>query len=450
MKDLRKWILILGLFLGWIFPGGAMADDMSIYDIDASIRPDVLIIFDNSTSMRYFLPYDDAVDYGDATPGTGYDTPGPFQNKDSAQQPVIYYQAGCYDLYCGPGGGGDPPCLPGRECSIFDLFDPQSLWARFWVSEAHAAQSFLQCTANDWIHCRTCDPNQIDGRPVKDCMSIPYHKYTCTPERQDTWTCYDRACSCRYDQIVINGATFQFARYHYEIYAIPGTPENPKFIDVNLDGQDDRINPTNEDIIRRYKGNYLNYIHRVKTQHPKVVMQRYTAAKTAIQSVINRYYNRVNFGLMVFDKIGDTDSCSDGGKVVVEISNPSGDDAATQMENKKIELTTALDSSAAQPQDGMFTPLAEALADAGRYFRGLATNIHPRNDSQAKKNSPVKDYCQGCYVIMVTDGEPTCDADRAILETFLPNEGGTNYMTVEPSTPPIVRDPDKITYRKEA
>jgi type IV pilus assembly protein PilY1 len=443
MNIIKKCFMLLGFFFLLILPGESRADDMSIFDVDASIRPNILVIFDNSTSMKYPLPYD----YTQTYPGP-YETCQPRTDPAAPCIPVIYFQACCYDQDCSGGGSGPPQppvCLPGRECSIFDLFDPQNLLANFWGDdEAHAA---FHCGTNDEVNCWACLSGKGAEVPFID-SPFHGHKYCCTPVQEGSWKAYSTACTCRGTTIVVNGVTYIFGNYHYEK---AGTQTD--FQDVNYDGQDDRIDLNTENIIRRYTGNYLNYVYQLKLNHGKTVQNRYDAAKAAIASIVDNYYQQVNFGLMVFDKSENNTSASnylefiDGGKVLVEIANPT---TSQQMENQKTALMNALNGGA-QPGARMFTPLAEALADAGRYYRGTFTNFHNGKGGNNPTNldSPIKDYCQGNFVIIVTDGEPTCDSDKSVL-SFLLEPGNAYYKNLEPSTPPIVRDPDNLTFRKYA
>jgi type IV pilus assembly protein PilY1 len=58
-----KYLMIFVLFCVLIIPFAAQADDISIYDIAQDVKPNVLIIFDNSGSMDTIVPYTDTVTY---------------------------------------------------------------------------------------------------------------------------------------------------------------------------------------------------------------------------------------------------------------------------------------------------------------------------------------------------------------------------------------------------
>jgi type IV pilus assembly protein PilY1 len=58
-----KYLMTFVLFIGLIIPFAAHADDTSIYDIAQDVKPNVLIIFDNSGSMDTIVPYTDTVTY---------------------------------------------------------------------------------------------------------------------------------------------------------------------------------------------------------------------------------------------------------------------------------------------------------------------------------------------------------------------------------------------------
>jgi type IV pilus assembly protein PilY1 len=73
MKTTRHLIACI-CFIVLVIPFSAHADDTAVYDISQDVKPNVLIIFDNSISMSEGLPYDDSTPYsGSYTSDTIYE-----------------------------------------------------------------------------------------------------------------------------------------------------------------------------------------------------------------------------------------------------------------------------------------------------------------------------------------------------------------------------------------
>jgi type IV pilus assembly protein PilY1 len=173
-----------------------------------------------------------------------------------------------------------------------------------------------------------------------------------------------------------------------------------------------------------YTPNYMNYWNNSALL---VTKTRLDVAKDAVKSIIDANKS-IRFGLMVFNYDGTT---PDGGRVLMRIDTM--DDARrTAMKNIVDSLTAAT-----------WTPLAETMWEAYRYFSG-STVVYgnpspvqlPHQDSCAQNvtnsacnnggtydaiaagNSayntgtyiaPFKYGCQTAYIIYVTDGDPTND-----------------------------------------
>ena len=173
-----------------------------------------------------------------------------------------------------------------------------------------------------------------------------------------------------------------------------------------------------------YSSNYLNYWNNPALL---VTKTRLGVAKDAVKSIIDANKS-IRFGLTVFNFDGTT---PDGGRVLMRIDTM--DDARrTAMKNTVDSLTAAT-----------WTPLAETMWEAYRYFGGLTVTYGnpspvqtPHQDSCAQNVSnaacntggvydaiaagnpayntgtyisPFKYGCQTAYVIYVTDGDPTYD-----------------------------------------
>jgi len=136
-----------------------------------------------------------------------------------------------------------------------------------------------------------------------------------------------------------------------------------------------------------YDYNYMNWIFYHSTQAQRDALKamhdeeetratfiRMLAAQRAVKEVVNSNPD-MRFGLMRFDG-------TKGGKIIATIPSTTAD------------LTAAIDSLWA----GGGTPLAETLEDAWDFF----------SDS---KKSPIEYWCQKNFVVLMTDGQPTKDAN---------------------------------------
>uniref|UniRef100_A0A831UAH5 Pilus assembly protein PilY n=1 Tax=Geobacter metallireducens TaxID=28232 RepID=A0A831UAH5_GEOME len=140
----------------------------------------------------------------------------------------------------------------------------------------------------------------------------------------------------------------------------------------------------------RWNGNYLNWLffHATEAQYgtlatdASIRVTRIQTARSVISDVVKNV-SGVRFGLFKLNT-------SQGGRKVKDCG----------------ELTPATVDAAV---DGInaetWTPLGEALSEIWQYFRG-GDSLY--NDSVTYV-SPIEEWCQKNYVIMVTDGEPTYD-----------------------------------------
>lgn len=128
-------------------------------------------------------------------------------------------------------------------------------------------------------------------------------------------------------------------------------------------------------------GNRLNY-------EATPVTSKISMAKGVLNALVEQMYDQVEFGFMKFN----TD---DGGNLISKIG-------ATQ---------TAIQGQISAMNATTWTPLAETLSTAGKYFEDTMTGqFSPFNCDT---------WCRRAFVIVITDGEPTHDTDKAIIGHFL-------------------------------
>ncbi len=185
-------------------------------------------------------------------------------------------------------------------------------------------------------------------------------------------------------------------------------------------------NFTSGDTPTLYNSNYMNYWNNSALS---TSLSRLRVAKDAVKSIIDANKS-IRFGLTVFNSNNTTPH---GGRVLMRIDTM--DDA------RRITMKNIVESLTAST----YTPLAETMWEAYRYYAGLSVaygnpspDQSPHQDSCAQNISnaacnnggvydaiaagdsayndgiyisPFKYGCQTAYIIYVTDGDPTNDTD---------------------------------------
>ncbi len=153
--------------------------------------------------------------------------------------------------------------------------------------------------------------------------------------------------------------------------------------------------------------------------------------------IIQSVYDKVRFGIMVFNGNSGNKGTDDGGYILA----PLGTSLST--------LISHIESNNTDP-DG-YTPLAESLYEAMRYYRGTTSAYNSGVDYGNTTSFPVTDpfsrhaiqaSCQKHFVLVLTDGEPTNDGNvpsngtnTNITDTSFSNWWTTvNARTLKPST----------------
>lgn len=176
-------------------------------------------------------------------------------------------------------------------------------------------------------------------------------------------------------------------------------------------------------------GNWINWDQGATTNVEKIVIAR-EVVKNLISSTTG-----VNFGVMLYNNGGSSNQTSsksqsqgarffsfdvDGTTAYTSTIKDMDAIFAGAMTNRDA-LLASINSSTVVAKG--YTPLAESLYEAGRYFSGGATafgNTVGLSGATPKYTSPITASCQKNYIIFVTDGMSTSD-DSAVLSTVCPS-----------------------------
>ena len=147
-------------------------------------------------------------------------------------------------------------------------------------------------------------------------------------------------------------------------------------------------------------GNYRNYL-------ASIGGDEYLPKLTIAKRVINDFLNTVNgirIGVMVFNRVVTIGGISEteGGRIQSTIKSLT--------DTNRTQLTNDINNVVAET----WTPLAETLYEAGRYFKGGPSYFN----SGVNYISPIQYYCQRNYVILITDGESTRDRNSILASAI--------------------------------
>lgn len=145
-----------------------------------------------------------------------------------------------------------------------------------------------------------------------------------------------------------------------------------------------------------YSANYVNWYenHRDATTRTRLQIVQ-EVSKNLADSMSN-----VNIGLMVFNVDGSQD---EGGRMLVPVED---------VDQNRDAFKAAVDTLT----PFTWTPLSETLFEAMRYYQGgdpfLDKDPGITLDANGKYTSPITNDCQTSAIVLLTDGEPTQDADH--------------------------------------
>jgi len=173
-----------------------------------------------------------------------------------------------------------------------------------------------------------------------------------------------------------------------------------------------------------YLGNLLNYNAAAGSGTLEAAVR---IVRDAVASVVGSTRETVNFGLMVIGQSGNK-----GGKIVKPVANVSSDSAYNAFiavlpgTGSTGSSTTSNYVEGPSPAESLLTgtvrPLAEALHDAGAYFKSIdssRTNVYSNRICaeaavSGSLTSPIQYSCQKNYVIVVSRGAPDSESGAAL------------------------------------
>ncbi len=382
---IKRFLCAVIMGLG-IISGVTHGDDTELYVFESSARsgakPQVLIIFDNSGSMRTMQDteafYDPDINYL----GVG--------NNNSLQERMLYFTK----------GGNDHSAMPVPN-------SPSE--SRRFLDEINGCESSLRYL-NDY-----------------GVFTGFFREYTYTGQN-GTWQeipnnnganitiidCFDD----------IEGGKWGNASGQPNGFPVDsvGNKKDPiRYTEVDNDSTGSEIDAAIEkaeltefgtgQIITLYTDNYLHWFHGDKKIKS---VSRLEVAKEVIKNTIVTT-NSVDFGLAIFNYNYRYEGDRDGGRIVSGIK--------TMTDGNKIDLLSIINNLTAST----YTPLCETLYEAYLYFAGKKVDYgnNDRNYSNRyKANIPARDIdiedrgtylspfkeCQNrAYVVYITDGRPSLD-----------------------------------------
>ncbi|WP_286266234.1 pilus assembly protein [Thalassotalea atypica] len=204
-----------------------------------------------------------------------------------------------------------------------------------------------------------------------------------------------------------------------------GTKKNPIYHNADITKTNTAMGLG--EVVTLYSDNYLRY--KTDPDIAEVNLSRLEIAQEAMSTVI-RAFPGVEFGLQIFNHNHEGENTRDGGRIVAGIGEmtPDNEENILDIINNQLDPETN-------------TPLCESLYEALQYFAGnpvyygdddsnrggsYTGNTPPRDTSIEEGGSYISPF-QGCgddvYVILMTDGAPTMDAAANGLVAALPGMG---------------------------
>ena len=406
-----RYLLISALFAVVGFSASSFADDTELYVFESTARtgsrPQVLIIFDNSGSMRTIetsaeAGYNPAITY----PAVGSD--------NSLQERMVYFTKGGIDNTSLP-----VPDSPSESRRFLgDINGCETSWEylnKYGVFTGFFREYSFSGQNGTW---KEVPDNNGANINVIDCFDDIDNKKWRNAKDQPSGFPLDSA----------------------------GTKKNPqRYTEVNGGSNQSEIDAAlvkakqtgfgTGQAITLYSDNYLRWYHGPKVIEPK---SRIDIAKEVIKNTIVTTPS-VDFGLAIFNINAFGEGDADGGRIISGIK--------TMSEANKITLLNTI--SDLNPQTN--TPLCETLYESYRYFSGQSVTFGNKDEKPKNYNytpnkpprdttiesgliykSPFKECQNRAYVVYITDGVPTLDNNADTKIKALPKVDKVGFKNTNP------------------
>lgn len=391
--NMRK-LAVATLFSSVSIAGATFADDTELYVVNASVgagvKPNVLIIFDNSGSMST-LEQDAVNGY---KPGETY---APIGSSNSYSGTMIYWTSGGIDNTSLP-----TPDSPSETRRFLDNINGCET-AKIALNTVGFFTGFLreyrtQGKSGSW-------------NEVRDNSGANYGYFDCWEDVANGKPQNASGIAQGYPADVVD-------RYNFTSSTLPSQAQ----INAARNAGFGTGRP-----ITLYTDNYLRWYTSVtKGEQTGGTATRLEIAKGAISNVFESMSSSYNLGLAVFNMNYEEENSRDGGRIISGIKEMSA--------SEKEALMSTISKMPAETN----TPLCETLFEAYQYFSGgkvvfgnkdsdynfsgkdkYIANQPPRDlsiEADGQYISPMKVCPEIAYVIYITDGVPTLDhaADDAI------------------------------------
>nr|WP_283104102.1 PilC/PilY family type IV pilus protein [Shewanella gelidimarina] len=377
-------------------------DDTELYVFESSSRtgdrPKVLIIFDNSGSMKTYenIPDPDYV----APPGWNSDYDPTYDYSGEGFRDIIYFKKGT---------NSDQPEV-GDSNRFYAKYNGchQSVGVlnQYGFFKGHVNEYRSKNNTGIWKELR--DDRSLNKKRTIDCWEDIEAKDPINS------TNYGTSGFPVDGKRTGSGNNKENVPYNYVT-----SSSDSGWNSALTDAKDTQIGSGKS--VTLYTDNYLRWFKQTKDGDiPQVSKKRIDIAKLAITEVINTTPS-VDFGLAVFNY---NTSDRDGGRIVSGIHDMTK--GTTAGDAARSSILSKIDSLSADT----WTPLCETLVEAHQYFSGGAIkfgrkdNSSPgydtsvQKDNNSKYKSPMKICPDIAYVIYVTDGSPSYDGDA---NTFVKN-----------------------------
>lgn len=171
---------------------------------------------------------------------------------------------------------------------------------------------------------------------------------------------------------------------------------------------------------------------------------RMQVMRDVLKDVASDVYTDVKLGLAQFDPAtGDDGASGDGAQILEELNN------VANLGNFQLKIDSM--------RGDTNTPLAEAMADVWKYYKGTTNNYYPNSGQNVPNKIPWDYYCQKSYIILMTDGQSTRDrfiADSKYHDSIFHDNpvkrtgaaGDTGWGDFDDHDPASHTNPDGSTY----